>query len=69
MSKDNKDKVKRCLFCHKRIIDKKVPVCKRCRLKGKNGVEKGVGGVVALGAAALVVVKAAGDINNKSGDD
>lgn len=66
---DNKDNLKRCRFCHKRILNNKDGMCKRCWLKVKDMGEKVVGGVAALGAAALVVVKAAGDINNKSGDD
>ena len=46
---------KKCIFCKKTLIDEKIPVCPRCRRKGKDGA-KGVG-VFALTAGTFVVSK------------
>lgn len=43
---------KRCLTCKKKLIDESIPICLRCRLKGRNYV--GTGAEVALGTAITV---------------
>ena len=40
MSNEKKDEVKRCFFCHKKILNNKDLVCKRCWLQGKDIGEK-----------------------------
>lgn len=45
------DKEKRCLTCGKLLVGEKLPLCIRCRLKGRNNVAKG--GEALMGAAVL----------------
>jgi len=46
------EKEKRCLFCGKRLIDEKIPVCLRCKLKGRNNA--GRVGEIAIGVAVTI---------------
>lgn len=46
------EKEKRCLFCGKKLIDEKLPVCLRCKLKGRNYVE--AAGEIVVGVAVTV---------------
>ncbi len=36
MRQNNQER--RCFFCGKRLLDEKLPVCKRCRLKAGDGL-------------------------------
>lgn len=53
------EREKRCLFCGKKLIDEKLPVCLRCKLKGRNtagNVTKVVAGVaVAISSGKTLV--------------
>lgn len=57
MSKEEKEK--RCLFCGKRLIDEKIPICLRCKLKGRDtagevtGVIGGLAVIIGGGKALL----------------
>lgn len=51
MSK-TEEKEKRCLFCGKKLIDEKIPVCLRCKLKGRNNA--GRAGEIAVGVVATI---------------
>lgn len=45
----NESKEKHCLFCGKRLIDEKIPICLRCKLSGRDTagkVTEVVGGIV-----------------------
>lgn len=55
----SENKEKRCLFCGKRLIDEKIPICLRCKLAGRDTAGKVteiVGGIalVAGGGKALM---------------
>jgi len=57
MSNIKEEKERCCLTCRKRLLDEKLPICLRCRLRGRNYSGKGVeivGGVV----VAIVSCKA-----------
>ena len=70
MSNEKNDEVKRCFFCHKKILNNKDLICKRCWLQGRDVGEKVIGAGAAVGAAALVVLQAIGSMNNNNtGDD
>ncbi len=49
----NEDNVKRCVFCHKLLIDEKIPICKRCILEGRNKVGEAA---AVVGAVAFTVL-------------
>lgn len=57
MSESTNEKIKKCKVCKKALIDETLPICLRCRLKGKKGVTDfgkrtaGIVAVVAFGAA------------------
>jgi hypothetical protein len=63
MSEENKERA--CIACGKKLLDEKIPICLRCKLKGRNTVAKTteiVGGIVTLiGAAAIT--------NNHNGEN
>lgn len=69
MSNEKKDEVKRCFFCHKKILNNKDLVCKRCWLQGKDIGEKVLGVGAVVGTVALTALKVVGDINNSNLDD
>lgn len=50
---DRKEQIHKCLFCKKKLIDEKVPICLRCRQKAKSKVAKGGSAVLGVGAAVL----------------
>ena len=49
---DRKEQIHKCLFCKKKLIDEKVPICLRCRQKAKSNVVKG-GSVIGVGVTVL----------------
>lgn len=49
---DRKEQAHKCLFCKKKLIDEKVPICLRCRQKAKSNVVKG-GSVIGVGVTVL----------------
>ena len=56
---DEEVKERKCKTCGKRLIDEKLPICLRCRLKGRNTAgrvsEIAVGTVLAVaGGKALI---------------
>lgn len=69
MSKEQNEDVKRCFFCHKRLIGNQGFICKRCQLQGRDIGEKAIG----VGATAITVtfaiLKAVGEMNNGNSDD
>lgn len=50
---DRKEQAHKCLFCKKKLIDEKVPICLRCRQKTKSNVAKGGTLVITVGSAVL----------------
>ena len=68
MNKENNDEIKRCFFCHKRLVSNKGFVCKRCWLQGKNIGEKVIGGLAVAGTAVLTVAAALGNTDNNEKD-
>lgn len=64
MSKNNKEEVKRCFFCHKKLLNNKDRICKRCWLQGKDIGEKILGGLAVTGTTVLTVATAIGNANN-----
>lgn len=69
MSKENNEEVKRCFFCHKRLVKNKGFVCKRCQLNGKDIGEKVLGGLAVAGTTVLTVAAAIGNASNNSSND
>lgn len=69
MSNEKNDDVKRCFFCHKKILNGKDLICKRCWLQGKDVGEKVVGGIAAVGTVALGVLAAIGNASNSGDSD
>lgn len=64
MDKDD-NKERRCKSCHKLLIDEKLPICRRCRLKGRDNAVKAVGvGVTASIGVFGVVAKVAHSDNS-----
>ncbi len=62
MSGENKDR--KCISCDKKLLDEKLPICLRCRLKGRNTTVK----VVEVVGTMIVAVGGANAIKNNSGD-
>lgn len=59
MSNEKDEKERRCLTCKKLLLDEKMPICLRCRLRGRNYAGKGgqiIGGlaITALGTKAAI---------------
>lgn len=54
---ENEGKEKRCVICGKKLMDEKIPVCLRCKLKGRK-VFAGVAGV------AIVISKTKAAVDN-----
>lgn len=52
---------KKCLFCGKRLIDEKIPVCLRCKLEGRDIASKvtevAVGAVLMVGGGKALIDK------------
>lgn len=61
MSEENKER--RCISCGKLLLDEKIPVCRRCRLEGRDKAGK-VGG--AVGGVAMTILSASALINNNT---
>ena len=55
MKEENKKDNKRCLFCHKILINEKDLVCRRCWLSGVDIGEKIAGGLAIAGTAAISI--------------
>lgn len=57
MSKKNKEK--ECIFCRKALLDEKVPLCLRCRIKKRDvtAAVMGAVGTVALAVGSAKVIK------------
>ena len=59
--------VKKCKTCGKQLLDEKIPICLRCRLKGRNNtVEWGGKLVGVLGSVAVVANLVDGNKNTPS---
>lgn len=58
MDEIKEEKVKKCVTCGKQLLDEKLPLCLRCRLKGRNTaghIGEVVGGIaVAIGGVAAM---------------
>lgn len=54
---NDETKERRCKFCGKLLISEKMPVCRRCKLEGRNKVGQ-VGGIVAGVFTAVLSAKA-----------
>ncbi len=65
MSNDNAEKVKRCFFCQKRILDNKSLLCRRCLLQSKDIGETIIKSGAAIGVTVLTVLQILGKINTK----
>lgn len=66
MSESTNEKIKNCKVCKKALIDETVPICLRCRLKGKKGVTD-FGKAAGIGAFVIALGAAIG--NSKNGSD
>lgn len=44
---NDETKERRCKFCGKLLISEKMPICRRCKLEGRNKVGQ-VGGIVGM---------------------
>lgn len=60
-------KIRRCLFCKKKLLDEKVPICLRCKLSGRNKVGKG-GAILTTTALTYFQIRNAVDSNSKPTD-
>lgn len=52
-------KERKCIFCGKKLLDERLPLCLRCRLEGRNTVVK-VGktaGTIVLAVGGAQVIK------------
>lgn len=58
-------KEKRCIFCGKRIIDEKIPICLRCKLEGRNTV----GRVGEMAGVVALAIKGGVELMNNSKND
>lgn len=52
---NKEDKVRRCKFCGKLLLDRKTPFCRRCTLEGRNKATQ-IGGII--GGVVTAVVSA-----------
>ena len=56
---DEEVKERKCKTCGKRLIDEKLPICLRCRLKGRNTAgrvgEIAVGTVLAIASGKALI--------------
>lgn len=59
-------KERRCKFCGKLLISEKMPICRRCKLEGRNKVGQ-VGGIAAGMLTAVLSAKALA--SDKENDD
>ena len=64
MNDENSKGTKRCLFCHKILINEKDLFCRRCWLNGVDVGEKIAGGLAIAGTAVVTVAAAIGGANN-----
>ena len=64
MNEEKQKDTKRCLFCHKKLINEKDLVCRRCWLNGVDVGEKIAGGLAIAGTAVVTVAAAIGGANN-----
>lgn len=63
MSKDKKER--RCMTCGKLLLDEKLPLCRRCVLKGRSRAAKvGIVLLAVIGGASLI--KNSSDKNGKA---
>ena len=69
MSNEQNDGVKRCFFCHKRLIGNHGLICKRCKLLGRDIGEKVIGVGATVGTVTVAVLKAVGEMNTDNSDD
>ncbi|SCY77127.1 hypothetical protein SAMN02910292_02859 [Lachnospiraceae bacterium XBB2008] len=64
---DEEIKDRRCKTCGKKLIDEKLPICLRCRLKGRNFM----GNLTEAGAGIVLLIaggKALADQNERDND-
>lgn len=64
---DEEVKERKCKTCGKRLIDEKLPICLRCRLKGRNTAVR-VGEIVVGTVFAVAGGKALIDQNQNNGN-
>ena len=64
---DEEVKERKCKTCGKRLIDEKLPICLRCRLKGRNNAGK-VGEIAVGTVLAIAGGKALIDQNQNNGN-
>lgn len=52
-------KKRKCIFCDKKLLDEKLPLCLRCRLEGRNATAKcvEVAGAVAVAVSGVKTIK------------
>lgn len=62
---NDKTKERRCKFCGKLLIGEKMPICRRCKLEGRNKVGQGVGMVVCMITAVFIAKALAGNKGSK----
>ena len=58
---NNEEKIRRCRLCGKRLLDEKIPICRRCIIKSRNVAGQFVG---ALGGMALTVLSGKALLDN-----
>lgn len=63
---NDETKERRCKFCGKLLINEKMPICRRCKLEGRNKVGQ-VGGIVVSVFTTVFSAKALA--GNKKKDD
>lgn len=61
---NDETKEKRCKFCGKLLISEKMPICRRCKLEGRNKVGQVGGMVVGMFAFVRSAKALAGDKEN-----
>jgi hypothetical protein len=55
MNEEKQKDTKRCLFCHKKLINEKDLVCRRCWLSGVDVGEKIAGGLAIASTVAVTI--------------
>ncbi len=64
----NMEKVRRCKFCGKLLIDEKMPLCRRCVLEGRNKSVQ-VAGIVFGATTTVLSAIALNNNNSEVGND
>lgn len=64
---EEEQKVRRCIYCKKMLLDEKLPFCLRCRLEGRNMAGKIGSATIALIISGAQLIQVFGSSRDSKG--